>query len=256
MARFYEKEWYERRIAASRESARVVLPIVLKIIQPASVVDVGCGTGSWLHIVGELGVDDVVGVDGPHVDRALLEIEPTKFVAHDLSRPLDLGRSFDLALCLEVGEHLPSSSASTLVDSLTALAPAVLFSAAIPGQGGTRHRNEQWPEYWAALFAGRGYHAHDFIRTATWRDPRVRYFYSQNTILYVCEDGASRYQGLPLAIPDVPLSLVHPRLFERALGQLPASDRIGARMTVEFVGRLMRKMRRSVRNRDNIPDQV
>jgi hypothetical protein len=61
-------------------------------------------------------------------------------------------RTFDLAICLEVAEHLPPEAAEGFIDSLTRLAPVVLFSAAITFQVGNQHLNGQWPDYWATLF--------------------------------------------------------------------------------------------------------
>ena len=45
-----------------------------------------------------------------------------------------------------------------LVATITKHGDAVLFSAAIPGQGGQDHLNEQWPEYWQKKFEVNGYY--------------------------------------------------------------------------------------------------
>ena len=63
----------------------------------------------------------------------------------DLAQPLQIDRRFDLALSLEVAEHLPPECGSEFVQTLTDLSSVILFSAAIPFQGGTDHLNEQWP---------------------------------------------------------------------------------------------------------------
>jgi SAM-dependent methyltransferase len=124
-----------------------VVPTVLRLVQPEPVVDVGCGDGAWLSVFRELGVNHRFGLDGDYVDRRLLQIPQDQFSATDLSLPFRLPCTFDLAVSLEVAEHLPPQSAEDFVDSLTRLAPVVLFSAAIPLQGGTHHLNEQWPDY-------------------------------------------------------------------------------------------------------------
>src|SRR5262249_5217435 len=148
----YDAAFYEAQADGSLRSARVVVPLVTRLVEPRSVVDVGCGVGTWLRAFVENGVEDVLGVDGAYVDRNRLCIDPARFQAMDLARPQPLGRTFDLAVCLEVGEHLPTRAAPGLVAMLTA-APVVLFSAAIPGQGGTNHVNEQWPNFWQRLFS-------------------------------------------------------------------------------------------------------
>jgi SAM-dependent methyltransferase len=139
----------------SRSSADVVLPIVLETIPAQSVIDVGCGVGTWLAACEEHGIRDYLGIDGNGASTDL-DISPEHFRVMDLTQPFTIGRTFDLAMSLEVAEHLPPSAATHFVKALTGLAPAVLFSAAIPGQGGTRHINEQWQSYWADLFAVEG----------------------------------------------------------------------------------------------------
>ena len=102
----------------------------------------------------------------------------------DLEDELRIGEEFDLALCMEVAEHLTPGRARSFVADLCILAPYVFFSAAIPGQGGTNHLNEQWQSYWAALFNERGYYPIDIVRPAVWHNDSVAYWYSHNALLY------------------------------------------------------------------------
>jgi SAM-dependent methyltransferase len=234
----YRREWFLARKQRARESADVVLPIVFSFVQPSSIVDVGCGTGSWIKAAEELGVTDAIGIDAPHVERTLLEFSQDSFIAHDLSVALRLDRTFDVALCLEVGEHLPRGSASVLVETLVRLAPVVLFSAAVPGQGGTSHTNEQWPEYWAKIFARHDYLAYDVVRSQIWRDDRVRYFYAQNALLYVRAAAAPSYTRLPAPTSGPPLSIVHPKLFRRVRETFPPPDSVSLGALLRFAGRL------------------
>lgn len=230
----YTDKFFQQMRADASGSAEVIVPLVLDWVQPRSVVDVGCGTGTWLAMFLKLGVQDVLGVDGDYVDRAMLEIPADRFLPRDLSAPLRLDREFDLVLSLEVAEHLPASSADTFVDSLTRAGPVVLFSAAIPHQGGTSHVNEQWPEYWAELFRRRGYDVYDCVRGRVWHDPRVCYYYAQNALLFVrrgyagpAEDASHSLRlpqsgGLRDGCP-APLSIVHPHAYVTAA---EAADRL------------------------------
>ncbi len=211
----YTSEFYRKQAGGSLQSARAIAPVLMELVKPRSVVDVGCGVGPWLLAFSELGIEDFWGIDGDYVDRQALLIPPDRFAATDLSRPFTAPRTYDLALSLEVAEHLPETSAAVFVESLTRLAPAVYFSAAIPGQGGTSHQNEQWPDYWSELFARRGYAAADCIRRRFWHDPGVEFWYSQNGILYV---DRSRMRPGQLTQKDIdwgapPPRLVHPQLF-------------------------------------------
>lgn len=153
-----------------------------------SVVDVGCGRGAWLSVFEEYGAETIVGYDGEYIDRSRLLIPTECFRSAELTKPLAVKENFDLAVCLEVGEHLPPNAASRLVNVLTACAPMVLFSAAIPGQRGTRHINEQWPQYWQRLFADHGFVRLDPIRPLIWRDLSVAWYYKQNIFLYAHHD--------------------------------------------------------------------
>ena len=118
------------------------------LVAPRSIVDVGCGSGAWLSAFATAGVRDLVGLEGSPADPEIADVEPSVIQVCDLSRPFRLNRDFDLAVSLEVAEYLPEDSAASFIESLTQLAPIVLFSAAIPGQTGVGHINEQWPTYW------------------------------------------------------------------------------------------------------------
>jgi hypothetical protein len=151
-------------------------------------VDFGCGTGTWLTCARRLGVVDVLGYESSrraadHFDAPDLPIE---FV--DLERPVEPGRRFDLAISLEVAEHLSPSRSETFVADLCRASDRVLFSAAIPGQGGLDHVNEQWQSYWAALFAGHGYYPLDLVRPQIWNDKAIPVWYRQNVLLYLLSD--------------------------------------------------------------------
>ncbi len=185
----YTKDFYANYQGASENSGELILGEIFKHFKPGSMVDVGCGIGTWLAAAQRLGVTEVTGIDGNYVDQKQLLIAPTKFKARDLSQTLDtanLGR-YDMALSVEVAEHLPESVADGFVKALTNLSDVVFFSAAIPGQGGTYHINEQWPAWWAEKFAAQGYLALDIIKSALWDQPGIAYYYVQNGVLYVKE---------------------------------------------------------------------
>ena len=202
--------------SSGRPSAARIVYRLLEIVQPTSVVDVGCGVGVFLAAFSERGIEDVRGIDLPGIDMHLLRIPADKFVPWDLSKPYDADRQFDVVMSLETAEHLPASSAETFVQTLTGLGPIVVFSAAVPKQGGYRHLNEQWQDYWAQKFKARGYLPVDSLRNSLWNDPDVSPFYRQNIVMYVSkqilEDDArlrSAYQKTNLDS----LSRIHPLIY-------------------------------------------
>ena len=188
----YDTSFFDFIDDTSLSSARAIVPLVREIVPCRSIVDVGCGRGAWLRIFQEHGVERILGLDGSYVDRTKLLIPQESFRQTDLAKPFQIEGSFDLAVCLEVAEHLPRSRSADFVKELCRAAPAVLFSAAIPGQGGTDHVNEQWPEFWSELFSANAFVRLDPIRPAVLTDSRVTFWYKQNTYLYVREDLVSR----------------------------------------------------------------
>ena len=235
MAHELESLDYADWLSGSLESARVVVPLVVEAVSPRSVVDVGCGIGSWLVAFQEAGVEDVLGVDGPWVDPAQLLFPQERFVVADLREPLDLGRRFDLALCLEVAQILPPEVAEQLVHGLAALADVVLFGAAIPGQGGTGHHNEQWPSYWAGLFDASGYAASDPFRVRIWNEPDVKWWFAQNLVCFARPKAIARLPVLEQAA-GTPLPLVHPGCLAEANARAAAQPADG-RLARLFRGR-------------------
>jgi SAM-dependent methyltransferase len=212
----YDRAFYESAGAHTPKSAAEIVPLVLEYVTPRSVVDVGCGSGAWLAEFARRGADEILGLDGPWVAQASLQIPPERFRVVDLGRPIQENRRFDLAVCLEVAEHLPASQAATIVESLTRLADVILFSAAIPFQGGMNHVNEQWPEYWAALFAPRGFAFVDALRSKIWTNPNVEWWYAQNMFFVVEERVLARTPVLAQAAASTrasQLAVVHPRAY-------------------------------------------
>lgn len=197
-------------IIHNKTSASRILPEVFKFIKPNSILDIGCGIGTWLSVAKDLGISDVLGVDGDYVNSDLLikYIKKDEFHSHDLRQPLDLGRKFDLCLCLEVAEHLPQEAAEVLVQTLVCHADYILFSAAIPGQGGQNHLNEQWPEYWEKLFNRYDFVFFDILRPLIWNECDVDFWYKQNLFLIV-----TKQNDLFKADRNNVLSLIHPELF-------------------------------------------
>ncbi|HWP58329.1 MAG TPA: methyltransferase domain-containing protein [Candidatus Acidoferrales bacterium] len=234
---YHPDKFYRQRDAATRSSAEAICPLVLQWTAAKSVIDVGCGVGTWLDVFQKLGVGDVFGVEGHWVDKKHLVIPEELFARANLEEPFKAARTFDLAISLEVAEHLPAQSAGAFVGSLVGLAPAVLFSAAIPGQGGTHHVNEQWPEYWARLFEDCGYAVIDCIRREVWQNPRVLWWYAQNTLLFVQKDRVASYPLLAEAARRTArsqLALVHPSHYASKCQRLAKLEEQASRLQEEL----------------------
>jgi SAM-dependent methyltransferase len=183
----YTERWFEGTTATAVASARRVLALVAPVVgELHSAIDVGCGEGAWLAEAHRLGATRVVGVDG-YADPAHFLLPSHHLVRWNLEHPecYPRGPKFDLVMCLEVAEHLSARAAEPLVDLLCALGDLVLFSAAIPLQGGEGHINEQWPAYWWDLFLARGFIGSHKLRWDVWNDAEIAWFYRQNAMVFM-----------------------------------------------------------------------
>lgn len=181
----YTDPFYSTMFDRTWPAAQAISRHVVDLVEPGSVVDFGCGVGTWLKAFSEAGVPVIQGFEGDWLDTGHLVIGRDSFGRADLSMPLDLGRTYDLAISLEVAEHIPSEAADTFMDNLTRHSQCVLFSAAIPDQGGTDHVNEQWQSHWINKFADRNYACLDVVRPVFWNDKEVLFWYRQNMFLFM-----------------------------------------------------------------------
>jgi SAM-dependent methyltransferase len=184
-----------------------IAKIILEMYQVSSVLDVGCGTGVWLQEFIRLDVKDVYGIDGIPIENREFSASRDLFRCVDLRGKWDLKRNFDLAICLEVAEHLPQESAHDLIRSLCAHSKLIIFSAACPNQGGQGHINCQWPAYWQEIFNINQYSCSDPLRPRIWQEEFPEYWYKQNMFV-AFRDPANAGQEARLA------PLVHPQLLK------------------------------------------
>lgn len=211
----YSTRYYEALKEDSSASARRSVPLILSLFPVKSVVDVGCGSGTWAKAYADAGCE-VLGIDGSEVQMGQLLIPPERFTRKNLVEPLRLDRRYELVNCLEVAEHLPESRANSLVQDLCAVGDIVIFSAAVPGQGGTHHINEQWPSYWISRFSDGGYVALDCLRPLLWTEANVAWWYAQNMFAFVRQERLGQCADAVAASRPWPSDLVHPRAFVRA----------------------------------------
>jgi SAM-dependent methyltransferase len=207
---------------ANRFSADYIIDIIWKYVQPSSVLDVGCGIGTWLAAIQSRGIKDVRGVEGPWVATAKVACDPALLQVCDLETGFDLGRRFDLVICLEVAEHLSPQAAELFVASLVKHSSVVLFSAAIPFQGGDHHVNEQFLPYWIAHFARHRFQPLDIIRGRIWDDSRILWWLRQNVVLFAHDELIDRNERLRSAsgAHSRPVSIVHPDIYLSRLQEL------------------------------------
>lgn len=217
----YDPEFYKYINSGARRSAQVITSLIRDIIKPHSVADFGCGQGAWLQVWKEGGTEVIFGLDGDYVNQQELLVPPESFRPVDLTKPVFLEKKFDLVQSLEVAEHLPAQSAANFVASLTRHGSVIMFSAAVPGQGGENHINEQPYQYWRDLFLEQDYVLLDYIRPLVLGNQNIEPWYRYNTFLFVAR---SSLTNLPenvratmiadnASIPDVSPTVYKARKF-------------------------------------------
>ncbi len=186
----------------SQAGAKAALAAILAHFSVNSLLDVGCGAGTWLKAALDLGVIDILGIDGISISIDRLLVQPKFFQQQDLTIPWHLNRRFDLVICLEVAEHLDNSNANTLIEAIANHTDLIIFSAACPGQPGQHHVNCQWPTYWQKLFNSCGFSCCDTMRWKIWDDVRIEPWYRQN--MFVAQ--RDKFAGVEARISHV----IHP----------------------------------------------
>jgi SAM-dependent methyltransferase len=156
-----------------------LIDAIIDLIDPKTVLDVGCGTGKALDYFLSRGVD-CVGVEGSTM-AVKHAAHPERIVVRNLNKPYFTNRYFDLVWCFEVAEHIHPDFTDAFLDTCCSHARNLLLSAAHPGQGGVGHFNEQPVTYWIAKLADKGFiYEHDATRRIVagydWYPENVMFF--------------------------------------------------------------------------------
>jgi hypothetical protein len=208
----YDEAFYDMNEREARSSAEIIVPYLLTRYNPKSLLDVGCARGLWSSIAHAAGVP-VFGIDMPDSTPDKLLIPADRYWKIDLESEIRTIRAdYDMALCLEVAEHLTTGAGDRLVEWLCQSARVIVWSAAVPFQGGVSHINEQWPSYWHERFLKHGFTADGMPRLALWQRKEIQPYYRQNLMVYQRDGGPSVFTQ----------DLVHPDLWTYKVNALTA----------------------------------
>lgn len=174
-------------------------------------VDFGCAIGRWCRAGKALGIQEVLGIDGKYVNEESLVIDKSEFMGANLGEKIELSKRYDLAISLEVAEHLPEEKSDLFVENLTCASDVILFSAAIRGQGGDFHVNEQPLSYWRKKFEEHGYCFCDCLRPVIWGNDSILPMYRQNCVLFI---ERSVYNDKCISDNRAIIDVVHPKVYE------------------------------------------
>lgn len=205
----YDERFYATRNSKTLYAARTILRMIFQNRDINSVIDFGCGVGTWLKTAEEYGAEYTVGVEGEWVDKSLF-VANGELRVKDFEKKLAIEEKFDLAISLEVAEHISLESSKRFVDDICASSDLVLFSAAVVGQGGRGHVNEQNQSFWVGLFEANGYKCMDVIRPAIWNEDEIEVWYKQNT--FVFSKNTIKFDMADRSV--FPADIIHPDLFK------------------------------------------
>ncbi len=192
----------------------LIVPYLIQLFNPGSVIDVGCGIGTFLHVFYENNIKDITGLDGSWVDKSKLFIGEKYFTETDLEHAISFNRKYDLVLCLEVAEHLSEKASDTLVANLISMGDIIIFSAATFKQGGQNHINEQHISYWVTKFKNKGFIFYDVLRDKFWNENNIEWWYRQNMFVVMhqkIDPGKFNFYKKDLTTIN---EYIHPILFE------------------------------------------
>ena len=212
----YSASYYKKHETGSYQSAIQILEYINSFINFNSVIDFGCGMGTWCKALNNLGIKDFLGIDKHQYDPAYMLIPKEKYIQFDLRKPLVLTRRADMVISVEVAEHINSEYSDIFIKNLCSCSKFVLFSAAISHQGGTGHINEKSCTYWEKIFNKYGYKAIDCIRPYFWNNEQIEIWYRNNCLLYIEQ---YTYEKISTHIPQntYPLDIIHPSMLNRIL---------------------------------------
>lgn len=218
----YNDKFYKSLTEGSYSSAKHYVSILSSLnINPKKVIDIGCGRGPWLKAFSDSGSKELVGIDGDWVSQGDMLDKKIKFYSIDLSSAViknPINKKFDLAMSLEVAEHLKPEQAITFVDYLTNFSDTILFSAAFRGQGGTDHFNERTHTYWAKIFNKNDYLPYDIFRSKVWENQEIDVWYRQNTFLYLKKNSKNikilKERGIEPISEMSLMNCIHPDLYQ------------------------------------------
>lgn len=223
----YKDNFHAIHFQNSIDSANEVVPLFLSYFKPKTVLDIGCGLGTWLKIFEE-NQCEVFGIDGDYVAVKDLVIESNKFKPYNLNLEYNLQTKFDLVISLEVAEHILPENAKIFIESMCLHGDVILFSAAIPGQEGTLHYNEQYNDYWIDLFSQNGYQCVDFLRHKIWNNIKISWWYRQNILIFIKETEINNpsYDSIVKEKSQYQNSYVHPELFKYKCAKVDGLEKL------------------------------
>jgi hypothetical protein len=168
---------------------------IIKEYQPKQIIDFGCGTGALAKAFACLGVQ-VQAIDGysepdfsTHDNIRFTKLDLNDIDAvHEFLKQFDA--KFDLAISIEVAEHLNPAVSSSFIEWMTSVADVIVFSAAVPSQDGDGHINCRSRSDWYQFIKKYDFTIADTLRQHFISNPNLGLWHKFNVVDYVQKDTA------------------------------------------------------------------
>lgn len=193
MANFYHSGYFSSSIFDYDYAA--IAETIIKEYQPKRIIDFGCGTGDLAKAFASRGVT-VEAIDG-YSTPDFSGYSNLRFTKVDLNNITatqtflnQLETKFDLAISIEVAEHLNPDVSSSFIEWMTSMADVIVFSAAVPSQDGDGHINCRSRSDWYQFIKQHNFVIADTLRQYFTSNSRLGLWHKLNIVDYVQKDTA------------------------------------------------------------------
>lgn len=188
-SKLYSKRYYKRHLVQYREWENAVGRNIVEILHPSSILDLGCGVGSYLEGALFAGCKNLLGIDISHdVAKEFFTNEIAGYLqCGNIAEKLNL-QPFDCVMSFESAEHIDPKGTDQFIKNLTELSQKyIVFTAAPPGQRGTGHINCREKKFWINEIQRNGFIYHkdlvDYF-VSVWTDYKAPNYILKNLMVF------------------------------------------------------------------------
>ena len=150
--KLYNEGFFEWHLVYARDYSIKTMLWFIEKYKPESVIDFGCGIGSYLEAAYSKGLR-IKGIDISYHAFKFTPEHIRPFISYKDCTKEIVTWGYDCALSFETAEHIDPAGTDQFIDNIKrAASKYILFTAAPPGQEGCGHINLHPREYWIEKF--------------------------------------------------------------------------------------------------------
>jgi len=147
----YDSKYFKKKYFKLRKWETKIGKDIVKRFAIKSILDLGCGIGSFLSGAVLVGCEDVIGIELNYENSKKYIVKNIfPYIKYgDITKDINLKRQFDCVISIEVAEHLSPGETDSFIKNLVYYSRKyIIFSAAAPGQPGRGHINLRKRSLW------------------------------------------------------------------------------------------------------------